>query len=168
MYRFAALVACLLVGISGLLGCGVYSTSSGRVDERIRRVAVPYLDNLSTEPNIEIQLTASIIEALQDDNTLKVVDEGDADTILKGKVVRYRLKEVFATASQQVNEYQIQILVELELVMNATGEKIFEKKRITGSGNYILDDPDLTEADARLEAAAEIVREILALVVEDW
>ena len=46
---------------------------------------------------------------------------------------------------------------------------MIEKKRITGTGNYILNDPaGSTEDSARREAAEQIVRDIQGLIVEDW
>ena len=165
-------VACVLILIFTTWtcgGCGVYSVSSGRVDESIKRVAVPFLENRTAEPNLEIVLTEAIIEAIQDDNTLKVVEEKDADSILQGKVLQYRLKEAFTNPDLQVDEYQVQILVELDFTVVQTGEKIFEKRRITGTGNYTWNDPnDSNESLARIEAARDIVREVLAMVVEDW
>jgi hypothetical protein len=149
-------------------GCGVYSASSGRVDESFKRVAVQYLENMTSEPNIGVDLADAIILAVQLDNTLKVVDEGDADTILAGKVMRYGLKEVAARQDLTVTEYQVQIAVELTLTVRATGERLFERKRFTGTGNYVLNDDVSSEDTARKEAAEEIVRDILALVVEDW
>lgn len=150
-------------------GCGVYSASTGRVDESIQRTSVRYLENMTSEPNIGVDLSDAIILAIQIDNTLKVVDEGSADTILSGKVVRYHLKEVFARENLTVNEYQVQIAVVLDLTNRSTGEKIFSQKRFTGTGNYLLDDPNGTSEDtARQEAASEIVKDILALVVEGW
>ena len=57
----------------------------------------------------------------------------------------------------------------LTFTVRSTGEKIFDTKRFTGTGNYVLDDPAGTsEETARAEAAEEIVKDILALVVEDW
>ncbi len=154
---------------AAISGCGVYSANTGRVDESLKRVSIRYLENMTAEPNIEIDLTDAIILAVQIDNTLKVVDEGDADTILSGKVVRYHLKEVFARENLTVNEYQVQIAVVLDLTRRATGESIFSQKRFTGTGNYVLDDPNGTSEDtARQEAAGEIVKDILALVVEGW
>ena len=159
-----ALAAALAAG-----GCGVYSAQSGRIDPSLRRVAVPYLENLSAEPNIEIELTDAIVTALQDDNTLKVTDEPHADTVLSGRVMRYRMKEAFARADLQVNEYQVQILVELSLVKRASGEPLFAKRRFTGTGNFIVNDPNgSTERTARAQAAAEIVRQVVASIVEDW
>jgi len=135
----------------------------------MKRVAVPFLENKTAEANLEIALTEAIISAIQNDNTLKVVDEKDADSVLSGTVLMYRLKEAFANSDLQVNEYQVQIMVELDFTVVETGEKIFEKRRITGNGNYILNDPNGTsENTARLEAAGDIVREMLALVVEEW
>lgn len=150
-------------------GCGVYSTTSGRLDPTLRRVAVPFLENQSSEPNIEVELTDAFVRAIQDDNTLKVSDEEHADTILSGKVLRYKLKEAFARADLQVDEYQVQIMVELSLVRRANNEPLFAKRRLTGTGNFILNDPNgSTERTAREQAAQEIVRQLVALVVEDW
>ncbi len=152
-----------------ITGCGVYSTRSGRIDQSIRRVAVPYLENRSNEPDIEIELTEAIIASLQDDNTLKVVDLDDAQSELSGAVIGYRRRPVFTTSELQVDEYQVQIAVQLTFRNLATGEALFERKRFTGTGNFILDDPNgTTEQTAREEAAAQIVRDIVAAVVEDW
>lgn len=159
----------ILAAIATTAGCGVYSTSSGRIDDSIRRVSVPYLENLTSEPSIEVELTEDIISALQDDNTLRVVEASDAATEITGKVVRYNLREAFTTSELQVDEYQVQIMVELTMRVLATGETLFEKKRITGTGNFAVDEAGgSAEQDARAEAAAEIVREVLAAVVEDW
>ena len=161
-----AVVAGLVLALGG---CGVYSGSSGRVDEGIKRVAVQYLENLTPEPNLGVDLANDIISAIQLDNTLKVVDEGDADSIISGRVSRYSLREVATTQSLTVNEYQVQIAVILTFSVRATGEKIFDNKRFTGRGNYVLNDPQGTsEETARDEAVEEIVRDILAQVVDDW
>ena len=154
--------------LSAMVGCGMYSANSGRVDESIRRVGIQYLENMTAEPNLGVDLSDEITRAVQVDNTLKVVDEGDADTIISGKVMRYSLKEMAARQDLTVTEYQVQIAVILTATVRATGEKLFTKKRFTGTGNYVLNDSATSEETARSEAAEEIVRDILALVVEDW
>lgn len=161
-----AALASVTVAVLAASGCGVYSASSGRLDPSLRRIAVPYLQNQSAEPNLEVQLTEAIVRALQDDNTLKVVPESDADTVLSGRIISYRVREAFTTQDLQVDQYQVQILVELTLVRKATGEKLIDKRRLTGTGNYVLNQS--TEVEARGLAAAQIVREVVALIVEDW
>jgi len=173
--NFPALPKVLLCSVAMSLvfllmsGCSVYSASSGRVDENLKKVAVQYLENLTPEPNLGVELSDVIIFALQVDNTLKVVDEASADSIISGKVVRYTLREVATTTELTVNEYQVQIAVVLTFTIRATGEKIFDNRRFTGIGNYVLNDTQGTSEDsARNEAVEEIVRDILAQVVEDW
>jgi hypothetical protein len=166
--RFTAWML-LMALLACSVGCGVYSASSGRVDESMKRVAVRYFENQTAEPNLGVDLADAVIFALQTDNTLKVVEEGDANTILSGTVTRYVRREAFAREDLTVNEFQVQIAVALTLTRRATGETIFENRRFTGTGNYVLDDPNgTTEQTARSEAATEIVKDILALVVEDW
>ena len=166
--RFLGSVLMLAVVLSAP-GCGVYSASSGRVEESIQRVAVRVLENRTSEPNLGIELSDAIILAIQEDNTLKIVEEDAADSVIHGEVVRYGLREVATRSDLIVNEYQVQIAVVLTFEVLRDGETIFEKKRFTGTGNYVLDESSETDVGtARDEAAAEIVKDILALVVEDW
>jgi len=161
----------MLVAVQALTGCGVYSSSSGRVDESIQKVAVQYLENLTSEPNIGVDVTDLIVQALQLDNTLKIGREGESDSIISGQVTRFNRRPVATRQDLTVDEYQVQIAVKLTFTVRATGETIFKDKRFTGVGNYVLEpieetDPD--EEDARNAAVEEIIRDILALVVEEW
>lgn len=158
-----AAVAALVVA-----GCGVYSASSGRVESSRSRIAVPYLENATAQPDLGVALTDLIVAAIQEDNTLKVVAEEAANSVLEGRVTRYNRRQVSTTNSLRVDEYQVQIAVELTLVLRGTGETLFTKKVFTGVGNYFLEDPETTEESARALAAKEIVRDVLALIVEDW
>lgn len=167
------LVAALLA-LSALLalmaaGCGVYTANSGRVAEDRKRVHVAFLDNDTSEGNLGVEFTDAIVAALQADNTLKVVGEPEADALVTGRVTRYVLREMATRADLTVNEYQVQIAVQLSFTLKRTGETIFDKRTFTGSGNYVLNDPQGTsEQTARSEAAGQIVRDVLAQVVEDW
>lgn len=161
-----ALLAALALGAAG---CGVYTANSGRVDEDRKRVYVAYLDNETAEGNLGVAFTDAIVSALQADNTLKVVGEPEADALITGRVTRYLLREMATRPDLTVNEYQVQIAVQLSFTLKRTGETIFDKRTFTGSGNYVLNDPQGTsEQTARSEAAGQIVRDVLAQVVEDW
>ena len=158
----------LLVLVLGLAGCGVYSASSGRVDQAIQRVSVEYFENRTAEPDLGILLTDLLIAALQEDNTLKVVDGQVSDSVIEGEVIRYLLRRASMSAEQQVDEFQVQIAVKLTFRVKATGETVFEKKQFTGVGNYYIDSGNSDEASARIDAVVEITKDVLAEVVEDW
>ncbi|MBK7770280.1 MAG: hypothetical protein IPI48_07075 [bacterium] len=167
--RSVIMVVLLTAALWVAAGCGVYTASSGRVEENRKRVYVAFLENDTPEANIGVELTEAIVRSLQEDNTLKVVGEEVADSVITGKVTRYLLREMATRPDLTVNEYQVQIAVSLTFTIKKTNETIFERRTFNGSGNYVLNDPQgTTEQSARAEAAAEIVRDILAQVVEDW
>ena len=151
-------------------GCGVYSASSGRVEADRQRVAVSVLENRTSEPNLGIELTDAIILAIQEDNTLKVVDENVAGSLISGEVVQYTLKQVSTTQNLTVDEYEVRIAVALTFEVLESGERIFDRRPLQRIGPV----PNSTrvsetnETTARDEAALEIVKDILAQVVEDW
>lgn len=158
-----------LAAALALAGCGVYSAQEARVDESLQYVAVLFLENQTAEPDLGVILSQNLITGLQMDNTLKVVGENDASSVISGQVVQYRLREVGTQKDLTINEYQVQIAVSLTFEVRATGEKIFAGKRFGGTGNYVLDDPAGTsEESARQEAMDEIVKGILAEIAEDW
>lgn len=166
---YPALILVILTGLTA--GCGTYSASSGRVDQSIKKVAVEYLENRTSQPDIGVGFTDLIIEAIREDNTLKVVNYEAADSVIEGVVSQYRLRQAGISQEQQVDEYQVQIAVELTFRVKESGETVFSKQRFTGVGTYYLNDtndPPSSELTAQREAAAEITRDILAMVVEDW
>jgi len=164
-----ALICLPLLFVIGLAGCGIYSANSARVDEAVRYVFIPTLENRTAEPSIGMELTDLIIAAIQRDNTLKVVGEDDATADLVGAVTLYRRKEAFTTSQLQVDEYQVQIQVELSFLPRDGSKPLFEKKRLQGTGNYLLDGSDGSdEGSARSLAADEIVRGVLGAIAEDW
>jgi hypothetical protein len=169
MRTLRALLVAAVVGLACGQGCGVYTASSGRVQAERKLVFVGFLENETAEPNLGVELTDAIVRALQEDNTLKVVGEDAAESVIAGRVLRYTLREMATRPDLTVNEYQVQIAVSLTFTIRSSGEAIFDRRTFNGSGNYVLNDPQgTTEQTAREEAAREIVRDILAQVVEDW
>ena len=76
------LIGCAVAILLPLVSCG-YSFK-GRSAGDIKRIAVPYLSNATAQPEIEIEITRSIIDGLVKDNTLKVVTGSEADAVLEG------------------------------------------------------------------------------------
>ena len=102
----AALFSVLL-----LWGCAYYSTSATG-GGGIRSVAIPLLANTSLEAGIQQTLTDSLIEAFVADGALRVVDEDQADIILRGTVLEVR-EEPF-TYGDQADQYQISVFMDPE------------------------------------------------------
>jgi hypothetical protein len=168
----ATMMAGLLLAAGSLAmvtvgGCA-YGFRSGQVREGLQTVAVPFFENRTSEPSLDVEFTEAIIAALIADRTLRVVDEDSADALLLGTIRRYRVAEAFFGADRQAEEFELRIEVEVSLVRRDGGEVIVEPRQLQGKGNFYVDDGIEGELLARNEAAEAIVRGILDMVVEPW
>jgi TolB-like protein len=146
-----------------------YSTSS-RTAKDIKTIAVPFFNNLTTEPDLEISVTERIINNLIDDNTLKVVDEESADAVLDGDIVGFTNTPFSFNVDLNADEYRVILVVEVTLHNRKLNEPIWQDQRITGEAAYFLDaaEAGLTYEDALEECIEEITEQILNLTVQDW
>jgi hypothetical protein len=160
-------IAGLCAGLALLSGCA-YGLKAGRLREGLERVAVPYFENQSTEPELEIQLTERIIAGLIADRTLQVVDEPQADAIVVGVINGYQTAEAHFGADRQAEEYEVRISVKVTLTDRATGESLVGPRDLRGTASYRIEDGAAGEAAAREQAAKQIVDGILNLVIEEW
>lgn len=164
MTRVTARVLILLL----LGGCG-YSFNS-RTAKDIKSIAVPFFVNRTPEPNLEIQVTELVIESLIRDNTLKVVQERDADAVLEGVIVGFENRPFSFNSELNAEEYHVVVRVEASLFSRAANAPIWEKKVFKGDGSYFVDAAveGLSFEEARQEAVFEITEQILNLTVQDW
>ena len=162
---------CLVLGV-GLLaasGCGYYSTSS-RTAKDIESVAVPFFENRTSEPNLEIIVTERVIDNLVADNTLSVEDEKNADAVLDGVIVSFQNNPFSFNRELNAQEYHVVVSVEATLYNRKLNEPIWEKQTIRGDGSYFVDSSEqgFRYEDALAEAIKEITDRILNLTVQDW
>jgi outer membrane lipopolysaccharide assembly protein LptE/RlpB len=148
--------------------CG-YSTS-GRTAKDIKSIAVPFFNNLTTEPDLEINVTERIINNLVEDNTLKVVEEENADAVLEGDIVEFTNTPFSFNVDLNADEYRVVLVVKVTLHNRTLNEPIWQDQRITGDAAYFLDaaEAGLTYEDALEESIEEITEQILNLTVQDW
>ena len=150
-------------------GCGTYSTKS-RTAKDIKSIAVPFFENQTSEPNLEIIVTERVINNLVADNTLSVKDEADADAVLEGKIVSYQNMPFSFNRDLNAEEYRLIISVEATLYSQRLDQPIWEKQMIKGDGAYFVDtnEDGFRYEDALAESIKEITDRILNLTVQDW
>ena len=162
-------VAAFGVLLAALAGCGYYGTSS-RTAKDIKSVAVPFFENRTSEPNLEIIVTERVIDNLVADNTLSVEDESGADAVLEGAIVSFRNEPFSFNRELNAEEYHVIVSVEASLYKRVSDEPIWEKQTIRGDGSYFVDSTEegRTYESALAEAIKEITDRILNLTVQDW
>lgn len=166
----AAFAAVFVATMLTLGGCGYYSTTS-RTAKDIKSVAVPFFENDTSEPNLEVTITEQIIDNLVLDNTLKVKDEEYADAVLIGVVVEFFNRPFSFDTELNAQEYHVIIKVKATLFDRRKNLPIWENKIISGDGNYFVDavgDPAQTFDGAVIESVREITERILNMTVQDW
>jgi hypothetical protein len=149
---------------------GCWYSTSGRTAKDVKTIAVPFFDNQTTEPDLEISVTERIINYLIDDNTLKVVDEGSADAVLEGNIVEFTNTPFSFNTDLNAEEYRVVLVVKVTLHNRKLNEPIWHDQRITGEAAYFIDaeEAGLTYEDALEETIEEITEQILNLTVQDW
>ena len=158
------LVACATLLI---VACG-YGTKT-RTAKDIKSIYVPFFQNRTSEPQLEITFTDGIIQSLVNDNTLKVVPENGADATLDGEIVNFKDQPFSFNESLNADEYHLVITVACTLFNRRTNEPIWQHQQFVGTGSYFLEgNSGRTRADAMDQAIQEIRDRILNLTVQDW
>jgi hypothetical protein len=148
--------------------CGYYSTSS-RTAGDIKKIAVPYLDNATAEPDIEIEITQRIIDGLVEDNTLKVTSDQDADAVLEGSIIEYANVPITFSNELQADQYRLLIGLRVSLLGKKDNAYIWQDKNIKAQANYYLDTTTEHTYDKALEDIyRDIVENILSSTVQEW
>jgi hypothetical protein len=157
-----------VVGAVVLSGCA-YSTTS-RTAKDIKSIHVPFFENKTPEPNLEISVTERIINNLVTDNTLKVVSEDASDAVLDGQIVEFRNAPFSFNQDLNAEEYVVVIKVLVTLFNRRTNQPIWQNQTIEGNGSYFIEQVDdaRTFDDAIDESLREITERILNLTVQDW
>lgn len=157
-----------LAALAAAGGCG-YSTTS-RTAKDIKTIYVPFFENKTSEPNLELSVTNQIIQNLVTDNTLKVVPENSADAILEGQIVEFRNQPFSFNKELNAQEYHVMIRVVATLFNRRQNEPIWKDRAFEGDGSYFVEKVEggHTFDDAVQESLHEITERILNLTVQDW
>lgn len=129
MRKILASIMLLLV-----TACGYYSMA-GSIPPHIKSIAIPLVRNQTSEFGIAEQITDDLQNRFIEENILKVVDEDQADSILRGTIVSVADKVHTFTREESVQEYRLTIKMELEWY-DAVKDVVLLKKTYTGWGAY--------------------------------
>jgi uncharacterized protein involved in type VI secretion and phage assembly len=130
---------------------------------------VPYLENDTAEPDIEIEITQRVIDGLVEDNTLKVTSDQDADAILEGSIIEYANVPITFSNELQADQYRLLIGLRVSLLNKKDNSYIWQDKSIKAQANYYLETTtEHTYEKALEDIYRDIVEKILSSTVQDW
>lgn len=126
----------LILAIIVITGCGYYSMA-GSIPPHIKSIAIPLVNNQTAEFGIAEDITDNIIEVFNEENILRIVDEDNADSILRGTIISLDDAPYTFSSEEAVSEYRINITMDISWSDVENGVDLL-KKRYSGWGAYGL------------------------------
>ncbi len=121
------------------------------------------------QPGLEMDITNAVIRRLQQDGTLKVAKQENADAILKTELLAFEQEGLRFDQLEEVKEYRLFIVVKLKLLDAKTGDLIWEEPNFTGDNEYYVTNvTSIGEQKAAVDAVDRLAFNIVDRIVEDW
>ena len=126
-----------------LAGCGFYSLA-GSIPSHIKSIAIPLLDNQTAEYGITEDITDNLLEKFTEENILRVVDEDNADSILRGIIKKVEDAPSTFTKEEAVTEYRYTVVLDVEWY-DVKNDEVLMKSQYSGWGAYGLSGDSATD-----------------------
>jgi hypothetical protein len=163
----AVFTSILLVLFLFTNGCGVY-TFSGNVPGHLKTIAIATFENQTAEFGIVEILTEAVEEKFRSDNTLKLRDQKNADSILHGIITGINDRVSTYNLDETPEEYKITLTV-LVKFEDRVKNKIIWEESLSAFGIYPFSGGSSAEREAGLEeAVVKLSEDILNKTVSGW
>jgi len=168
---FLLLISCVLIS------CG-YSTKS-LLPAHLRSVHVEAFKNkiiYTTDgkrnlyfPLLEVDIHNAVIDRFLFDGNVKIGKSDTSSMTLTGELVKYYRSDLRKTDNDDVEEYRVHVVVNMELFDNVKDEIIWRENGFTGEATYFIRGPLTTTEDSAIrEAVTDLARRIIERTIENW
>jgi len=167
--------------IAGFWGCG-YTTRS-LINDKYRTIYIaPFVNKIDItremdagnkyklyRPMLDTDVTKSVINRFLFDGNLKPVSVESADLVMKGELLEFRKDGLRYDTSDNVQEYRMNLVVNISLWDNKENKLLWEEKNFTGEATYFVTGAQAKSEDAAIiDAEKDLCRRIVERVVEQW
>lgn len=144
-----------LAGLSllALAACG-YRLGVGSCESDVvaRNIAVPLFQNESHEPRLENLLTEAFRDRIQALPCVSLCSPGQADALLKGKILSVESYTVAVDEEFFAMEYRLQVVMAVSLVRSEDGEVLWRDGGLEEEVSFYASSDPLLFKDNREEA----------------
>jgi outer membrane lipopolysaccharide assembly protein LptE/RlpB len=173
MTRRGVVLAFLLAPLASIAlgGCGYSFRTS--LPPGIQSIHVPVLENRTQEPGIEDFMTQALTQAVIQSGRVRIARNAqDADAVLEGAVVEYRLNAISFDRSANVTSYRLIIGLALVFRDLKQNQILWKQDRIEERADFLVAG-QVTQTLAREEvavqrAAVEVARAIVSFAFEGF
>lgn len=165
-------------------GCG-YTTRS-MISDKFRTIyVVPFVNKIDVtkeaaaankyklyKPTLETDITKSVTNKFLFDGNLRPTREENADLILRGELIEFRRDPLRYTDNNEVEEYRINLVVNISLWDKKENKLAWEENRFTGDSTYFtsftISGAPKSDDAAINDAISDLSRRIVERTVEQW
>lgn len=120
-------------------------------------------------PQMEVTITNAVISRYQFTGLLRPASAEKADCRVEGELVAFRRDALRYDASQQVEEWRLNIVVNVRFIDQTTNTLMWQEDGFTGDTTYFtLGTNAESESTALDRAITDLARRIVERTVEDW
>jgi hypothetical protein len=117
-------------------------------------------------PGLETDITKTLTNKFLFDGNLKPGSAEKSDLELRGQLVEFRRDPLRYRANDDVDEYRLNLVVDISLWDIKENKQLWEEKGFTGDTTYFP--AQKSEETAVRDALSDLARRIVARVVEEW
>ena len=177
--RSAAILVPICFGL--ITGCG-YSTRPGLASNLHTVYVKPFTNKIDIAQvdtaqdrfpiyrhRLEVDLTNEVVNRYQFTGLLRPAGPERADALLEGELVSYRRDALRYNASQQVEEWRINLVVNLQFYDQKSQLLLWDETSFVGDATYFELGPNAESESTALERAIrDLARRIVERSVENW
>ena len=117
-------------------GC-IYYSMAGSIPAHIDSISIPIVENQTAEFGMSESVTENLLLKFNEENILRVTDEEQATSILRGTIVRVTDAPYTFTKEEAVTEYRFTVHMKVEW-FDVRDDKVLIEKEFSGWGAYGL------------------------------
>jgi hypothetical protein len=152
------------------LSACLYGFAGGGLPANVRTVAILPFDNETPSPNLTREVTDVLRREMRGRLGVRDASEARADAVVRGRIVRYDVDiPISYTADRSGTgttsaRRKLQVIVDVEIVEQASGKMLFQRKGLTGEAEYA----ERAEEDGRRQAINKLVSDVVEGAQSQW
>ncbi|MBI2880687.1 MAG: LptE family protein [Candidatus Tectomicrobia bacterium] len=157
-----------------LAGCGYHLQGAGgsSLPPHVRKIHIPIFTNKTLEQGIEVRLTDALRSVIINDGRVFLASGvSDADAILEGQILQYRLRAIAFTRSDRAQEFRLRMTVAVTL-RDLQNDRLIFKQTVVSDREYRvstdLSSNERSQSEATLKASEDFARELRGLLIEGF
>ena len=160
----------VLILLAAASGCGYTVRSS--LPSHLKTLAIPSFGNNTVEFGLADDITQSLVNGFLADRHLRIVQERDANAVLRGTVVAYKNQVFGYTSQERATEYEVVLTVQVTFRDMVKNHDLWKEDALTIRTTYnvvqVGTEPARTETDGRKEVIQKLTDQIVSRTVQGW